>query len=955
MTPLNPEEKIFSLQDLSRLFRAQKKRLLRAGSLCALMAMLYVFSKPAVYQIDATFKEGAEKKEAESVLKDFITNMGSGLDAPQAASFMKSYQVIHPLVSRMGLQVQVIECGWLRRKWNRLRDVVYSEMGCTLADLDRFRFSNVSYDGEKPLDLQLTFLDRDRFEIQQGSQKIQGRVNDSTEIGGASFCLWHAPAQVKIGSPYPMRVASWIDTAKSIRNSLKIATNKLNKSILELSLSMRDRHLGADILNEMMSEYQRYLKRDHDQLAHEQLAYLEERQNDLVAKLGRAMDEHVSYLRSNVGSSGFLSVDQETQAFLKPYQELFTRSFVADLEMEHLSACRDHPTSLAVGETSPIGVTIQRLRQEIQSLEGQRDLLGAALFFHPAAHEEGDDVSELPHDQQLHLVRMDLQAAKNALNDIETDGGLPLQLELFHDPNHVVQSWAQRIEEHGEEKNDLAQYLHNMVRLFSVREKILLERQFQPQNDNTELNGIDLNTAKKLLIQTSQKLDESKASVQRYRHLLNRIDDPAFELASLCAVLRDPTSQQILGQASKLHLEMEDESSHSEKEASRNRRENALQRKILSDHLKQMIVVEQLNRSIFQDKIASLQQVALDCVNRLVCIDQEQIAALALQRRESLKREKEILVKKMHDLRACMNELPEKWRAESLLKLRTEMGVRIMQSVAQLVESKTIGQHLHHVESKPLDPALCPLLPQRPQLLLLGLAGAIIGALAAFIWTFLQSLYRGFPVGADTLRALCYPYAGPISFHADGPNIDHLPDPDLESLRKILLKIDEAPQAKILGILAGGGPDYSHSLAHLLAQSGRKVLLVRCDFTAPFSESDTPGLRQVVSGSAAIDPIRSFASYDVMPSGGYTRFGAELLRSLAVPRMLEGLSLAYDHILLFSRAPLDSAESASMLRLSQTAIVTISAEPIELLTPFVQWAYHEGQSRLTFLTTSCSS
>ena len=125
-----------------------------------------------------------------------------------------------------------------------------------------------------------------------------------------------------------------------------------------------------------------------------------------------------------------------------------------------------------------------------------------------------------------------------------------------------------------------------------------------------------------------------------------------------------------------------------------------------------------------------------------------------------------------------------------------------------------------------------------------------------FLWFFLKTLYRGFPVSRDTLHALGYPYAGFISFNADGPNIAHLPDSDLESLRKLVLKIDAAPHSRLMGLFAGQGPDYAHSLAHLIAQSARKVLLLRCDFSTKFSSEDNLGWQQAISVSdaASADP-----------------------------------------------------------------------------------------------------
>jgi len=458
-----------------------------------------------------------------------------------------------------------------------------------------------------------------------------------------------------------------------------------------------------------------------------------------------------------------------------------------------------------------------------------------------------------------------------------------------------------------------------------------------------------------MIVKSSEMLDQSKAAILHYRHLIDRIDDPKFELSSLSAVLHDPTSEKLLQQATTLHLEIEDESCHSEKEEGRNRRELSLQRKILKEHLEQLVAVEQLNGSLFQDKIMSLQKICLDCINRQISVGQEQISHLVRVRKESLIHEKQLLEKKMQDLRRKMNDLPDKWRAENLLKLKTELGIKIMQSITQLVESRTVGQNLHTVESKPLDYAVVPVNPKPPYLLLVTLAGALIGFLAALIGFFLKGLYQGFPAAPDTLQALRYPFSGSISFLADGPHIEHLPDNDLEALRKLQLMIDEPPSAQIVALFGNKGPDYAHALADLFAKSHRKPLLIRCDFSSQFSLQDTPGLLQVLQGGDRALPIVRIAQHDVLPSGGYTRFGLEIVRSSAFSELLQRCKASHDLILLYSRAPLNSAESAALLPLAEKAVVTLVEEPIELLTPWTQWAYHEGRCRLTFLTASISS
>ncbi len=402
-----------------------------------------------------------------------------------------------------------------------------------------------------------------------------------------------------------------------------------------------------------------------------------------------------------------------------------------------------------------------------------------------------------------------------------------------------------------------------------------------------------------------------------------------------------------------LHFALSDEENYSGKEEERYLRERSLLRDLLSQHLKQMGEMEEMLFSLCQDKIAALQQVGIDKMQHQISVNQEKIGELVEEKKKTLRIRKGLLENKMGELRSQMAKtLPEKWRAEQLLEFKAEMGAKMMESIGQLVESKTIGHHLHHVESKPLDSSFAPTSPQEPKFALLMAAGAFLGAFGSFSLSFFRGLYRGFSATIDTLQALHYPVLGTISFATDGPSMEPAEADDLETLRKGILAIGQPHEGKILSLLGSKGPDYSYTLAKLLSQSGRRVLLVRCDFSSPFQGSPRPGLLQFLDGSIDSLPICLERGYALLPSGGYTRFGMEQIASMKFGQLLKDLSASYDHLLLYSRAEILSAESETLLDLSGKALVTITGESIEMLTPLLQRSYHEGRTRILFLVSS---
>src|SRR6185369_12560000 len=99
-------------------------------------------------------------------------------------------------------------------------------------------------------------------------------------------------------------------------------SQKSNKTIYDLTMEHRDRHLGARLLNGLMEEYRRYLAQERDQIAAEQLAYLEKKQADIYGKLEGVFSEHTAYLKNIVEEKGFIGLKQELESYVEPHERL---------------------------------------------------------------------------------------------------------------------------------------------------------------------------------------------------------------------------------------------------------------------------------------------------------------------------------------------------------------------------------------------------------------------------------------------------------------------------------------------------------------------------------------------------------------------------------------------------------------------------------------------------------
>lgn len=931
------EIRIFSFQDLKWLFFRKKKVILRCAIAGALLSSLLIFAKGPKYKIEATFKEMKEKSGGDDFMKELFSGISTS-SSPESSTFMRSYAVLRPLVERLGLQVQV-ESGTLFSKLaRRFLETLKAERGILLADLDLFRFQNVKFEGELPIQLSLRFIDSNHFEILNGPNAgTKGRVGDTIYLDNVSFAIEKTPNRLRLHKIYSLKFNPWIKTAKTLRDSMSILAEKGNKSIYNLSYLTRDRIGGSRIVNGLMSEFQCYLKREYDDFAEQQMGYLTRRQDELFQQFEGALKEHASYLKQNLGEKGFMNIQQEVQVYVEPYQKMMERLLFNEMELRSLE------DGGLFSEISPFSSSMDLLTSKIRELEQQRDLLEISVSQSVPVMKEPLDSYYL----ELEHLREKRGSAQELLKQLE--GGLTLSF----DPDPMIASWAKKIQQSSlasSERKDFTEYLSNWVRLLSVRERILQERFLHKGLIPPEFEGIDLETSRALFVEYNNRLDHSEATMRHIANLQEQIKQPTFEIGSLSAVLKDPVSQTLISNAAQLNFQLKDEKYRSTKEGERWKEEVALQRSLLTEHLTQLFGVEENNSGLIREKIFALQQVGLDCINRQISVIHGQMEEAISKRRNELQQEKKLLNDKMGEIRNRLSNLPEKWHLENLLELKSKMNQKLMGAVAELVESKTIGHHLHHVGSKPLDHAVSPTIPADPKLFISMFVGAFVIGFGGYFIFLIRALLQGFPINAEKLKGLKMPFSGEISSVCDGPDVEMIAGSDLESIRRLCLFAEADPVAKVVSLLGGQGPDYSYSLAEVAARMGRKVCLLRGDFEAKFQESDQPGLLQMIEEGADFLP-RQLNGFDYVPTGGYSRFGAEMIQSPKFLQILDSLKEKYDLILIYFRSPLYFAEANAALKICDKAVVSVRGEQIDLLTPFASWAYHEGNCRLTFVAS----
>ncbi len=940
---LDPELRIFTINDVKRLYIRIRKKLILSALLGGILAFGFTALSAPKYKIEATFKEGIEQTGGDSALKELLGGVGGGGSQPQAIILMKSFQVLRPLVEKMGLQASVPKKRWLIAKvFKRLRENWKAERKKPLADVDSFAFQDLFYEGEIPLAYTICFHDREHFKVDE----MEGTLGVPFQNKDAKFTIVKVPKDLKLHTKYQLQIDPWIPTAKAIRDNLKIASQKMNKSIYDLIFFHRDRHLGAQIVNELMAQYRVYLKEDYNQMAQEQVAYLEKKQEHLYEKMGSVFDEHVAFLSRNIENHGFFGLDSNgNNSSLVAQEKMVDKLLSIDMELKRLAQYREGKE--IVTEEGPFSRKLNSLFATILDLKQQRDLLELSLQ-HQQSFAEGENRLEARRGE-LKEVRNRRDTILKLLETVDQDEDIPIS---SFDVNRTLALWAERVQrsQEPEEREDLAEYLENYARLLSVREKMLQERFLFTSDAPAELEGIDLQTARNLFVNYNNNLDHSESQMRHLIQLKKEMKESDFEPGSLSSVLKDPLSLVLIEQANQAALKLKNEKYYSEREGERWQEDLDLQKKILSEHLEQLHAVERLNQELIREKIVGLQQVSLDCINRQISVLHEQITDSIKERQGALSQERQILEEKIREIRKGASELPEKWRQSKWLDMKTKLNIAMIEAITQAVESKTIAHQMHQVESKPLDPAFLPYIPNRPGLFRMAFLGALGFSIMTFLSAVLRAILKGFPTSPDKLRAMQFPFLGEISAFCDGPQVELFTGPDLELIRKIGLFIEEK-KGKVISLIEGKGPDYSYALAENLSRISYKSIVVRCDFGSKFREEDLPGLIQIWKGELTQLPIRKASGYDFMTAGGYSSCGVEILQSKHFQQLLEVLKKNYDLVFLLLRSPLEATESTTALRYSDQAVVTVTSELTEQLTPFVNWAYINGQYRLTFIAT----
>ncbi len=934
----------------------------RACLIGASIAFLLVLVKEPRFIAQATFKQAEPVHEVGSKLRDLF-HVGSGGSGSEtgASALLTSRTVLRDTVEELGLQVKWDRHFWITRLLGRIWENIGVELGFTLADVDAFVFKQVKYEGEKAKVLFIKVLNDSSFKLLNEDRTELGKWNLNEKISLPFFTgsLTKFPSYAGGNKIYRLKVLPWMDVVASVRKRFVVKSLKEERRLYTLTFADRDRYLAADFLNQAMKSCQKAIHNENEEIATSQLSYLEKRQDELARKWDGSLQEHVAYLKGNLNEGGYMSFAQEFDFLQEPQGTYSARLLDIDFELNRLESQDDEEekklkklprtrsgffdskkpflqlSTIKNGSSVVLEEEKKEIDERLIALELDEKHLQESGIAAPRVDPETAMAGEV-----LVLSGQQEEASK-LLEQLENGNEISTGLDWINDPKSLVAIWAKHI---SAQQKHYAQNPQDKSPLFSKEKEAIkdyieqTDRKIKILQDNIallgstvhEFAGLNLDTAQRLYLDYNNQRDGLQAQLKQLVYLSEELYQPQFELSSITTILSDPVTQGLVIQAGETAVRLQDANNRSLREQEHLKETLHTQKSFISQHLLQIIELTKLRAKLIEDKIGSLRKTTIGL----------------------LKQEKQLLQQQLDQISRKMEDLPEKWRRENLLLLKKELGMKMIEGLTHLMESKSIDQHLYQVGSKPFDGALTPVTPKSPKLLMYALIGAFLGMLGSYSFYLCRSLVKGMPVSHEMLASFGLNSCGLLSAYCHVP-IDQLSHADLETLRRLsqfLLKFGQ--KGLCCTIIGGKNSDFSQTLAQLLAMQQKKVLVVQYVFDKPVHPGDSPGLWQYLHGEVQQCPVRQQLPFDFLPSGGTTRLSVELLSNPKLTSLLTVVKNCYDVVLFYSSAEPTDVEGQALLNIADAAIIATNAEKKEDLFPYDAWAAAKQKECVAFVDLS---
>ncbi|MCB1107247.1 MAG: hypothetical protein KDK76_04040 [Chlamydiia bacterium] len=945
---MNRDDNFIIFSDIKRLFFKTKWIILTVALVCGGFGLYKRSQLPVCYKARALFKEaGGEQAQFGGGKLDFFLRSIGAEKSKQGHVLLLSSVILEPVIEKLGLQVTISNESCGERRKRLFREALLAEKGKPLQEGEQFEFGDVHYHGTYPKCVQIVFETRGSFEVrdEKGSVLAAGTVGEKVFFDDVWFTLVHVPKGALLGKHYPVSFAPLVEKVMSLRKELGVSPIDGGHSLLEIEFHHPNRPFAIRLLNEMMETYKTHLETENARINEGQVVYLEKKRNEFAEKMNEHLKSHVAYLKENLQEKGVLNLGQQISLFQERRGEFLSNLEEIELKLGEIT----HVDPLLVVE---MGKEVESLQEEIHALAKERDILSVALVEEPdyekniSCHLHRLDQIDL---EELRIkTGIDLVVPSLGENRLEKDRYL-LEVGNFI---KVLSPDASQLKRVLQEKNQLLklsgsklsnEYIKNQLRLLSLQEGVLKKRLFYGTKRGEEYRGIDLETARKLLLQYVQGRDGAQSKIDEMAFARTQIEKENAEWLSLSSLFPDDFSQEMVREMGGLKKELRKERVHMDKEGERLERRCEQIKKELHRHIEQVVSLAELEKERNVDRIRSIRFAILDLLGQEVALVEKQIEDRIEEKVSHLGKEKKLIEKRLGDIKEEIRGVPEGWMREYQLKFAADMTKGMLVALVNLVESKSIEQNLSLLESKPIDFAQASIIPKKPLLKVFGGVGTLLGALMTFAALFILYLYRGFPLTLRNMAVRGKRVVGPLSHSVTLKEKKS----DLEALRRFsLLLKEEGRFPLVVALVLGKRECFASPFAELLSKEGKKVLILDLNFSMKVEDKNLPGLIHYLEGESKLLNICETRYGGYICLGGCTSFGDEMVKTPKFDQFLEKMKKEYDVILLSLPVPVDSSLPKAFFDKVDVLSLHLEEESYDVLAPYFEWE-REGHS-LTF-------
>ena len=373
---------IFTWDDIQQILRSHRKVILRCSLFFALVTFVILIFLPLQYEARATFKQSASKIDQTFDLKNLIRTFSSGGSEGTASTLMLSDTVLEKTICALGLQVKMKNDSL----WRNCINNSLAEMGRLPRDRKITTFADVNYAGEKPVVITIKKTSENRFIVSSDESVQPGKLGESLRFSDVQFTL----NELHSDDPLTFIVHPLQSITPQLRKQLTIKLAREDKNLLVIKCRDLDRSRSAQIVNTLMRMYEQYLIEENQLIINAQLAYLNERQDELSEKLSNEIVSHAELLKNNIQSQGYLGIKDEIEMAFEPLQTYQTRLSAVELELRQIGhRLKETPQNSAYAK----------------ALAGQ---MGAAK----SIFANVERTEKLPEDEALDLANMTLDSAR---------------------------------------------------------------------------------------------------------------------------------------------------------------------------------------------------------------------------------------------------------------------------------------------------------------------------------------------------------------------------------------------------------------------------------------------------------------------------------------------------------------------------------------------------------------